>query len=130
MELPAPARCIAWAALIACVAFCLGGCAKAEVREVNNVAIARRISYTDEDSRALARRTFELAAQQREDYRVGPEDVIEISVFEWELRGQTRAVEVRIEESGHIVLPVLETVAVGGKTVQEIKAQLQTEQNE
>lgn len=101
------------------------GCAAAEVQEVNKAAIANRPSYTDTTSLKIARKTMGLALDRKTDYRIGPEDVLEISIFEWELRGETRTLDVRVEESGAIVLPVVAEVDVGGMTVQQTKALLE-----
>jgi len=104
----------------------LVGCAGSNVRKINDSAIAHRISYTDENSQLLAHKTLGLAVDRKTDYRVGPEDVLEISIFEWELRGETRTVEVRVEESGVILLPVLGDLTAGGLTVGQIKSLIET----
>ena len=93
--------------------------------EVNQAAIANRASYTDKNSAVIARKTMAMATERTTDYRVGPEDLLEIAIFEWELRGETRTVDVRVEESGVVALPVIGDVAVGGLTVQEIKTLLE-----
>jgi len=55
-------------------------------------------------------------------YRIGPEDILEINVFEVEEMNRT----VRVEEDGTITLPLIGRVAVGGLT-QEGVAQKLTE---
>jgi len=98
-----------------------GGCGTAGVREVNKAALTQRISHTDDTSRRLARQTRKLLEQRSADYTVGPEDLLEISIFEWEIRNETRAVDVRVGESGTVALPVIGELTVGGLTVQQIK---------
>lgn len=93
--------------------------------EVNKAAIAHRISYTDENSRALARKSLSLAVDRRSDYRVGPEDVLEISIFEWELKDETRTVDVRLAETGVISLPVVGEIQIGGLTVGQVRSLLE-----
>ncbi|MEW6442679.1 MAG: polysaccharide biosynthesis/export family protein [bacterium] len=82
-------------------------------------------SYTDAESRSLASGTFQRLPEFYEDYRVGPEDVLEISIFEWELREETKSVEIRVSESGLISLPVIGEMNVKDLTVDEIKAQIE-----
>lgn len=53
-------------------------------------------------------------------YRIGPEDVLEISVFEVEELNRT----VRVEEDGTISLPLIGRVAVGGMTQEEVAQKL------
>lgn len=52
------------------------------------------------------------------DYRVGPLDLLEISVFQVEELNRT----VRINSSGQISLPLIGMVAAGGRTVSELEA--------
>ena len=116
-------------AAIAAFAAFAAGCATvggSAARQVNAAALAPRISYTDDVSRLLAQRSLELLKQRTEDYRVGPEDVLEISIFEWELREETKTSEFRVSEGGVIALPIIGELKVGGKTVEEIKKQIET----
>ena len=103
----------------------LAGCAGDRVHEVNLVAMSPRASYSDESSRALAARTFAKFKYQYEDYRVGPLDVLEISVFEWIARNETHTESVRVAESGVIILPVVGMLPVTGLTIQEIQGILE-----
>ena len=103
----------------------LAGCAGDSVREVNIVAMQPRTSYSDESSRALAERTFGKFKSQYEDYRVGPLDVLEISVFEWIARNETHTENVRVAESGVISLPVVGMLPVAQLTVPEIQVLLE-----
>ncbi len=54
------------------------------------------------------------------DYRVGPQDLIEISVFQVTDLNRT----VRLNSVGQISLPLIGSVAAGGKTVQELEAEI------
>ena len=54
------------------------------------------------------------------DYRVGPLDLIEVSVFQVPDLNRT----VRINTSGQISLPLIGAVAAGGKTVGELEAEI------
>jgi len=103
----------------------LAGCGGGAAREVNQVAIVQRISYTDEASRRLARNSLVLAAEREADYRVGPRDVLEIGVFEWVLKNEMHTLSARVAESGIVSLPVIGELPVGGLTVQQIRALLE-----
>lgn len=78
--------------------------------------------FSDEASRELIQQTRELIGLKQNDYLVGPDDVLEISVFEWEFSEQTRTLEFRVSESGNITLPVLGALPVAGKTIQDVQA--------
>ena len=104
--------------LMACV---IAGCDTGLVRDVNEAALALRVSNTDDASRARALHSRGLIALRSEDYRVGPEDLLEVSIFEWELREETKTAAFRVAESGIISLPVIGDVKVGGKTLGEVK---------
>ena len=54
------------------------------------------------------------------DYRVGAQDLLEISVFQVAELNRT----VRINSNGQISLPLIGVVQAGGKTVQELEAQI------
>lgn len=83
------------------------------------------VSYTDEVSRRLAVGTFHRLPEMYEDYRVGAEDVLEVSIFEWELREETKSVEIRVSETGLISLPVIGDMNVTNLTVEEIKSKIE-----
>ncbi len=51
------------------------------------------------------------------DYRIGPQDLLTISVFGVPELNQ----EVRVNTSGHISLPLIGNVQAGGRTVQELE---------
>ncbi len=80
------------------------------------------VTFSDQVSRDLILQTQGLLALQTEDYRVGPDDVLEISVFEWEFTEQTRTLECRVSETGQIALPVLGPVDAAGRSIKDIQA--------
>lgn len=84
-------------------------------------------SFSDEISRDLVRQTRELLVLKNQDYLVGPDDVLEISIFEWEMSEETKALNFRVSESGIISLPALGIVHVAGETVQEIQKTIETQ---
>jgi polysaccharide export outer membrane protein len=88
---------------------------------VNDVAVAHYISPSDDTSRLMAQNSRTLLRHQSVDYCVGPEDVLEVTIFEWELREETKTVAVRVAESGIISLPVLGDLYVEGMSVSEIR---------
>lgn len=61
---------------------------------------------------------FSLQAQT--DYRIGPEDVIQISVYE----EPDLSLEIRVSADGHITYPLLGRVEVAGLTPQELEQKL------
>ncbi len=54
------------------------------------------------------------------EYRIGPQDLLEVSVF----LNQDLKREVRVNTGGQISLPLIGTVQAGGKTVQELEIEL------
>ncbi|GAB4347671.1 MAG: hypothetical protein Kow0099_29810 [Candidatus Abyssubacteria bacterium] len=84
-------------------------------------ADAQYVSFSDPQSRQMAASTQYLLLERSEDYRIGPEDVLEVTIFEWELREETKTVDVRVAESGSISLPVIGDIGAGEKTVAEVK---------
>ena len=63
---------------------------------------------------------FELPMLASEDYRLGPEDVIEIRVFELDQLNR----KVRISGDGRIELPLVGTMRVSGLTSEEVSAEV------
>ncbi len=103
----------------------VGGCSSSQnmATQMNRLAVRR--SHTDQASRILAEHTLSQLAQQDEDYRLGPEDVIEVNIFEWELSGTTKTVPVRISQTGMISLPMVGELQASGKTVWELKKEIE-----
>lgn len=78
-------------------------------------------AFSDEVSRDIVRQTRDLLRLRDSDYRIGPDDVLEISIFEWELSEQTKTLEFRVSQTGVISLPSIGVVHVGDKSVQDIQ---------
>jgi polysaccharide export outer membrane protein len=109
---------LAAAVITGCLA---AGCSSSQVRTVNSAAFATRVAGTDRVSRLLARRSLSLIKERAKDYRLGPGDVLKISVFELETRDETTTMTFRVAESGIVSLPVMGDLKVTGKPVHEIK---------
>jgi polysaccharide export outer membrane protein len=103
----------------------LWGCASSKPVVLSEPMVTSPVSYTDEVSRRLAKSTFQRLPELYEDYRLGAEDVLEVSIFEWELREETKSVEMRVSETGLIGLPVIGDMNVMNLTVEEIKAKIE-----
>lgn len=56
------------------------------------------------------------------EYRIGPQDLLEVSVF----LNEDLKREVRVNSVGQISLPLIGTVLAGGKTVEELEQELMT----
>lgn len=111
--------------LAVAVGACLAGCGSTEVRTLGDSAVAQWESLTDDSSRAAIRSTLEHRDLLREDYRIGPEDVLAVSIFEWELREETRTLEARVAQSGVISLPVLGSIRAVGLTADQLKQSIE-----
>lgn len=81
--------------------------------------------FTDEQSRAVVRESRRLLALKERDYLVGPDDVLTVSIFEWEIHDETKTLEFRVSESGVISLPALGSVKVAGQPVQQIQKNIE-----
>ena len=62
---------------------------------------------------------------QHEEYQVGPDDVLEISIFEWEEKERTKTLQLRVSELGIISLPSVGPLRVAGRSVQEIQVAIE-----
>lgn len=82
------------------------------------------VAFSDQVSRDLIRQTQSLLTLQQKDYLVGADDVLEISVFEWEFSEQTRTLEFRVSETGEITLPVLGPVRAAGRSIRDIQTSI------
>ena len=78
--------------ILTLAAISMTGCFSSKTKMVDKKYITLPVSYTDETSRQLALGTFNDLRVFYEDYQVGAEDVLEISIFEWELREETKSV--------------------------------------
>jgi polysaccharide export outer membrane protein len=72
---------------------------------------------------AAALRSQAVVAAPADDYRIGPEDTLEIDVFQLNDLNRT----VQVDASGRILLPLLGQVPAAGKTSQELSDQIATE---
>jgi len=105
--------------------FLVTGCSSTSVEELNNVVMAKWESLTKEDDRRHIRQSMEDTPLHVEDYRIGPEDVLAISIFEWQLREETRTIAVRVSRTGVISLPVIGDLRVEGRTVTQVKSEIE-----
>jgi polysaccharide export outer membrane protein len=112
-------------AVLATLACSLAGCATPphalNARILGNTR-EEPVFFSDEASvsqiQSAARALLPL---QHEEYQVGPDDVLEISVFEWEEKERTKTLQLRVSELGIISLPSVGPLRVAGRSVQEIQ---------
>ena len=83
--------------------------------------------FSDESSLQQVMATQELLTLQKNEYQVGPDDVVEVSIFEWEANDQTKTLQLRVSETGVISLPAVGALNVDGKSVQEIQRLIEQE---
>ena len=108
------------------------GCATPK-RPASNLSMADMASldgpivFSDDVSRDLARQTQRLLVLKKLDYQVGPDDVLEISIFEWEMSSESKTLEFRVSETGVISLPALGAIRVSGKTIPQIQQTIEAE---
>jgi polysaccharide export outer membrane protein len=100
----------------------MSGCA---LRRTVRLDLSRSTSpsaaFSDERTRRIVRETRELIDLRAQDYLVGPDDVLTISIFEWELADETKTLDFRVSETGAISIPVLGPVTVAGQSLQQIQ---------
>ncbi|MFO7900681.1 MAG: polysaccharide biosynthesis/export family protein [Planctomycetota bacterium] len=112
------------AVLLVCVGLLAAGCSSAS-KQVNEAAIAQAApvppSISSARDRELAAKTFAALPFGTEDYQIGPNDVLEIGVFEWEMAEQTKTLAPRVSQEGIISLPLIGDLNVSGKTVREVR---------
>ena len=83
--------------------------------------------FSDETSLKQVLETKELLSLQKEEYQVGPDDVLEVSIFEWEANDQTKTLPLRVSETGIISLPTVGPLLVAGKSIQNIQSSIEKE---
>lgn len=111
----------------ALIAVCLLlGCAASNKEVLKLQLSAEPFCYTDDTSRLLAVKTLKKLPEFYENYRIGPEDVLEVSIFEWELREETKSVETRVSEDGVISLPVVGEMTVLDLTIEDVQAKIES----
>ena len=77
--------------------------------------------FSDEISVAQMQTAQKMLPLRHEEYRVGPDDVLSISIFEWEEKEETKTLELRVSETGIISLPSVGPLRVLDRSVQEIQ---------
>lgn len=82
-------------------------------------------SYTDDESRFIVIQSLKEIEKRGQDYLVGPEDLLEISIFEWELREETKTSLFRVSETGYISIPVVGLVNVGGQSIANVRKKIE-----
>ena len=112
--------------LVLLIAVFAAGCGSSQIKVVNQAALAVRPSLTDDTSRLRALESLTLLQERAEDYRIGPGDLLEVSIFEWELREEQKTATFRVAESGILSLPVIGDLTAGGLSVRQIKAMVET----
>jgi polysaccharide biosynthesis/export protein len=83
-----------------------------------------RCSPSTETDFRLARESREKLADLAKDYRIGGGDVLEVSIFELEKRDEFKTLDIRIEESGNITIPLTGLLHAGGLTVSELETKI------
>ena len=78
------------------------------------------VSVTDA---ATAEPPATVASDPSVDYRIGPMDILDIAVFQ--VPDLTK--EVQVSQSGQITLPLIGTIAAGGKTALELQTDIATQ---
>jgi polysaccharide export outer membrane protein len=121
-------RCL----VLLCLAASLAGCATHGRRPPTRMTLAsptagESVAFSDEISRDIVHQTRHLLSLRETDYLVGPDDVLEISIFEWEMSEETKTLEFRVSETGMISLPALGAVRVGSKSIEAIQALIEKE---
>lgn len=101
-------------ALSSLLAACAGGSAQS-VRSGSAKAVVATSELGEPDSRGA---TGEYTGKS--EYYIGPQDLLEISVFQVEDLNRT----VRVNSQGQVSLPLVGTVQAGGKTVQQLEVHI------
>lgn len=77
--------------------------------------------FSDEVSVSQMQSAQAMLPLQHEEYKVGPDDVLSISIFEWEAKEETKTLQLRVSETGIISLPAVGSLRVADRSVQEIQ---------
>ena len=110
---------------IICIAFTLSCASESSLRkEVNPSTLPSKEIESSKQVKAMNERilTSSLTSGRElyRDYKIGPEDLIEISVFEEEKLNKT----VRVSSQGNISLPLLGILRVKGLTANELEKEI------
>ena len=109
------------------LSFCLLGCSSsAKIEAVNIAAAAEKISYTDSVSRLQAKESQKKLYKRNQNYLIGPDDLLEIRIFELEAAGKATTLETRVSKEGFILLPVIGTVKVADKNLSILQEEITT----
>jgi polysaccharide biosynthesis/export protein len=113
MANPSRSRCIV-STLLALLALFACGCASSSngMRDGNAKAVTVTDSLRAPDSQSQTG-----AYTGVSDYRIGPQDLLTVSVFQVDELNR----EVRVNSNGQVSLPLIGTVQAGGRTVQELE---------
>jgi len=109
--------------VLICAVITLAGCASSQ--KVDLAAIRAAASMSSEQDRQLALSTFARLPEGAIDYKIGPGDVLEIGVFQWELSEETKTLDARVSEEGTVSLPLVGDLGVKGKTVRDVKVMIE-----
>jgi polysaccharide export outer membrane protein len=106
-------------------AFVLAGCTSVprgaqSIRVLGNTR-EEPAFFSDEVSVAQMQTAKGMMPLRHEEYKVGPDDVLSISIFEWEEKEETKTLELRVSETGIISLPSVGPLRVLDRSVQEIQ---------
>jgi len=110
---------------IACVVFTLSCASKSSVKkDVNRSRLPTEEIESSKQMKAMNERilmrSLSSGRDLYRDYKIGPEDLIEISVFEEEKLNKT----VRVSSQGNISLPLLGILRVKGLTANELEREV------
>jgi polysaccharide biosynthesis/export protein len=105
--------------LLAAACACFAGSVCAADEPSRDAAAATRLSLTDKALVGSATSKSAASANQ-DEYRIGPQDLLEIQVFQSEQLSRT----VRVNSNGLISLPMAGAIKAGGLTGQELEAAL------
>jgi polysaccharide export outer membrane protein len=79
-----------------------------------------------DDASYFVSKNEDMLALRARDYQVGPGDLLEVSIFEWELTEETRTLAVRVSQSGTVTLPTVGTVEVASRSAGQIQDDIRT----
>jgi len=102
--------------------FLLSSCASAPPPKKESISLESQIKEIDSSrqvkamNESLLRSTLTARRTSPQDYKIGPEDLLEISVFEEEKLNKT----VRVSSQGNISFPLLGVLRVKGLTANEV----------
>jgi polysaccharide export outer membrane protein len=110
---------------LACVVFTLSCASKSSLnKDVNRSGLPTEQIKASEQVKAMNERilmrSLSSGRDYYRDYKIGPEDLIEISVFEEEKLNKT----VRVSSQGNISLPLLGILRVKGVTANELEREI------